>query len=51
MKRFLSLFLMLLMLVGAANAQNDMRKRFEERRAERRARYEKLRSEQLKRFD
>ena len=51
MKRFLSLFLMLLMLVGAANAQNDMRKRFEERRAERRARYEKLRSEQQRRFD
>ena len=51
MKRFLSLFLMLLMLVGTAHAQNDMRKRFEERRAERRARYEQKRSEQQKRFD
>ena len=51
MKRFLSLFLMLLILVGTAHAQNDMRKRFEERRAERRARYEQKRSEQQKRFD
>ena len=39
------------MLVGTAHAQNDMRKRFEERRAERRARYEQKRSEQQKRFD
>ena len=51
MKRFLSLFMMLLVLVNVAHAQNDMRKRFEERRAERRARYEDKRSEQQKRFD
>lgn len=51
MKRFLSLFLLLLMMVGVAHAQNDMRKRFEERRAERRARYDSIRSEQQKRFD
>ena len=51
MKRYLSLFMMLLMLVGVGQAQNDMRKRFEERRAERRARYDSKRSEQQKRFD
>lgn len=51
MKRYLSLFMMLLMLVSVAHAQNDMRKRFEERRAERRARYDSKRSEQQKRFD
>lgn len=51
MKRFLSLFLLLFMLVNVAPAQNDMRKRFEERRAERRARYDSIRTEQQKRFD
>ena len=51
MKRFLTLLLMVFLVVGMADAQNDMRKRFEERRARQRERYEQKRSEQQKKFD
>ncbi len=51
MKRFLTLLLMALLVVGVADAQNDMRKRFEERRARQRERYEQKRSEQQKKHD
>ena len=51
MKRFLTLLLVLLVMVGVADAQSDMRKSFEERRAQRKERFERIRSEQQKKHD